>query len=76
MSFLRGDVFLKSLGIATTVFIAVVVFLFGLDDFLSRVMGLEGGRWQTWFDVCSNLLFMFVIVLCIIYAAIIHKRGL
>jgi hypothetical protein len=57
-----------ALGISMTIFLAVVVFLLGIDDFLSRIMGFDGNRLQIWMDICSNLLFMFVIVAVVLYA--------
>lgn len=63
-----------ALGTASVILVSVIVFLLGLDDFLGRIMGLDGGHWQTWMDITSNMLFMFVLVICVLYAANIHKK--
>jgi hypothetical protein len=59
----------KALSISVPILLAVIVFLVGLDDFLSRIMGLEGARFQVWFDVVSNLLFLFVLLTVVVWAA-------
>jgi hypothetical protein len=74
MRLIDGNAFLKALGIASAILVAVIVMLFGIDDFLSRIMGLSGGLLQTWSDIVSNLIFLFVLVVCVLYAAFINRR--
>jgi hypothetical protein len=74
MRLIDGNAFLKALGIASAILVAVIVMLFGIDDFLSRIMGLSGGTLQTWSDITSNLIFLFVLVVCVLYAAFINRR--
>jgi len=75
MKILDGKAAVSALGIATTVLVFVVVILLGIDDFLSRVIGLSGGHWMVWFDISSNLVMMFVLIAVVLYAARIMKGG-
>lgn len=59
----------KAACIANVILVIVVLVFIGIDDFLSRIMGLYGGDLTRWFDVLCNTLLFVVLLAAVLWVA-------
>ena len=63
----------KAACVANIILVIVILIFIGIDDFLSRIMGLYGGDLTRWHDLLCNTLLFVVLLAAVLWVAFTEK---